>query len=91
MAHKKAGGSSKNQTDSNPQYLGIKLFGGQKAQPGSIIVRQRGTKFMAGNNVSMGKDHTLFSRISGIVSFKDVRKKRFDGSTVTRKMVEVAE
>lgn len=89
MAHKKAGGSAKNLTDSNPKYLGIKLFAGERAQPGSIIVRQRGTKFMAGNGVSMGKDHTLFSKIVGIVSFRAVRKTRFDGSMVQRKVVDV--
>lgn len=90
MAHKKAGGSAKSLRDSNPQFLGVKLFAGQKAQPGNIIVRQRGTKFMAGKNVDMGKDHTIFSLIDGVVSFRDKRKKRFDGKTVTRKVVDVA-
>ena len=89
MAHKKAGGSSKNLTDSNPQYLGIKLYAGQAAQPGSIIVRQRGTKFTAGHGVALGKDHILFSLIKGVVSFKNARKTRFDGSTITKKVVEV--
>ena len=59
MAHRKAGGTAKNLRDSNPKYLGTKLADGQKAQSGSIIVRQRGTVIMAGNNVSMGRDHTL--------------------------------
>lgn len=89
MATKKAGGSAKNLTDSNPKYLGVKLFAGQKAQPGSIIVRQRGTKFMPGKNVSLGKDHTIFSLINGVVSFRDKRKTRFDGNTITRKVVDV--
>ncbi len=89
MATKKAGGSAKNLTDSNPQYLGVKLFAGQAAKPGSIIIRQRGTKFMAGSNVSMGKDHTLFAKIAGIVSFRRARKTRFDGSTTERNVVEV--
>lgn len=89
MAKKKAGGTAKNLTDSQPKYLGIKLAGGQTAQPGSIIVRQRGTRYMAGKNVSVGKDHTLFSLAKGIVSFKDKRKTRFDGSTTTRKIVDV--
>lgn len=89
MAKKKAGGTAKNLTDSKPKYLGIKLAGGQTAQPGSIIVRQRGTKYMPGKNVGVGKDHTLFSLISGIVSFKDKRKTRFDGNTTTRKIVDV--
>lgn len=89
MATKKAGGSAKNLTDSKPKYLGVKLFAGQKAQPGAVIVRQRGTRFMAGNGVSMGKDHTLFSKVSGIVSFRNARKTRFDGSKTTRKVVDV--
>ncbi|XKT74296.1 MAG: 50S ribosomal protein L27 [Patescibacteria group bacterium UBA2163] len=90
MAKKKAGGSAKNLTDSKPKYLGVKLGDGQPAKPGSIIVRQRGTKFIAGEGVAMGKDHTLFSKIAGIVSFRNGRKKRFDGSTVSRKVVDVA-
>lgn len=89
MAKKKAGGSAKNLTDSKPKYLGVKLAAGQKAQPGSVIVRQRGTKFQAGKGVGMGKDHTLFSLVSGIVSFKNARKTRFDGSRVTKKVAEV--
>lgn len=89
MATKKAGGSAKNLTDSNPQYLGIKLYAGQTAQAGSIIVRQRGTKFMAGKNVGLGKDHTLFSKTAGIVSYRDARKIRFDGSKASRKVVDV--
>lgn len=90
MAHKKAGGSSKNLTDVNPQYLGVKLYAGEKAKPGAIIIRQRGTKFIAGKNVDMGKDHTLFAVASGIVSFRNKRKTKFDGSTVARKVVDVA-
>lgn len=89
MAHKKAGGSAKNLTDSQPKYLGVKLYAGQKAQPGAIIVRQRGTKFMAGNGTAVGKDHTIFSKIAGVVSFRSARKIRFDGSTVTKKVVDV--
>ena len=89
MAHKKAGGSAKNLTDSNPQYLGVKLYGGQKAKTGNIIVRQRGTVFMAGKNVSVAKDHTLFADKDGIVSFKNKRKTNYDGSVITRKQVNV--
>ena len=89
MAHKKAGGSAKNLTDSNPKYLGLKLAAGQEAHPGHIIVRQRGTKFVAGKGVAMGKDHTLFSKIAGIVSFRTARKIRFDGSRITKKVVDV--
>jgi ribosomal protein L27 len=70
MAHKKGAGSSDNGRDSNPQYLGVKMFGGQTAIPGNILVRQRGTKFHPGVGVYMGKDHTLHASISGIVTFK---------------------
>ncbi|PIR85486.1 50S ribosomal protein L27 [Candidatus Kaiserbacteria bacterium CG10_big_fil_rev_8_21_14_0_10_45_20] len=89
MAHKKAGGSAKNLTDSNPKYLGIKLYAGQKAKKGSIIVRQRGTKFMAGKNTSLGKDHTVFAVGEGVVSYRDKQKIRFDGTKISRKVVDV--
>ncbi len=89
MSTKKAAGSAKNLTDSNPQYLGVKLYAGQKAKPGSIIIRQRGTKFMAGKNVDVGKDHTLFALAEGTVSYRTARKVRFDGTTVSRKVVDV--
>ena len=69
MAHKKAGGSSKNGRDSNPNFLGVKRFGGQKVNAGEIIVRQRGTKFHPGLNVGIGKDDTLFAKASGMVQF----------------------
>ena len=69
MAHKKAGGSSRNGRDSAGRRLGVKLYGGQAAIPGNIIVRQRGTKFYPGTNVGMGKDHTLFALTDGIVRF----------------------
>lgn len=70
MAHKKGQGSSKNGRDSNPQYLGVKAFGGERVSAGSIIVRQRGTRFRAGFNVGMGRDDTLFSLIDGTVEFQ---------------------
>ena len=70
MAHKKGGGSVKNGRDSNSQRLGIKKFGGQKVISGNIIVRQRGTKFHPGENVGIGKDHTLFATIEGVVVFE---------------------
>lgn len=70
MASKKAGGSTKNGRDSNPKMLGVKRFGGEVVTAGSIIVRQRGTKFHAGLNVGMGRDHTLFALIQGQVQFK---------------------
>ena len=69
MAHKKAGGSSRNGRDSESQRLGVKRYGGQSINAGSIIVRQRGTQFHAGDNVGMGKDHTLFAKVTGTVQF----------------------
>ncbi len=69
MAHKKGQGSVKNGRDSNPQYRGVKLYGGQTAKAGAIIVRQCGTKFFPGLNVGMGKDYTLFAKAEGTVSF----------------------
>ncbi len=89
MAHKKAGGTAKNLTSSNPQYLGVKLYAGETAKTGNILVRQRGTKFLAGKNVSVAKDHTLFADKDGIVSFKSRRKIKYDGRMVTRKEVNV--
>lgn len=70
MAHKKAGGASKNGRDSVGQRLGVKAFGGQKVSAGSIIIRQHGTNFYPGQNVGMGKDHTLFATASGFVTFE---------------------
>ncbi len=69
MAQKKGGGSTRNGRDSNPKMLGVKAFGGEAIPAGSIIVRQRGTKFHAGDNVGMGRDHTLFALVDGKVSF----------------------
>ncbi len=89
MAHRKAGGTAKNLRDSNPKYLGIKLTDGQMAQSGSIIVRQRGTVIMAGNNVSTGKDHTLFALKPGVVKFGSKRKTSFNGKTSVKKVVSV--
>ena len=77
MAHKKAGGSSRNGRDSVGRRLGVKIFGGQVAIPGNIIVRQRGTKFYPGENVGIGKDHTLFSLVEGKVLFKKSRNRQF--------------
>jgi large subunit ribosomal protein L27 len=70
MAHKKAGGSSKNGRDSESKRLGVKLFGGQSARSGSILVRQRGTRFHPGRNVGCGRDHTLFATADGVVCFE---------------------
>jgi large subunit ribosomal protein L27 len=69
MAHKKAGGSSRNGRDSNSKRLGVKSYGGELIPAGSIIIRQRGTRVHAGDNVGMGKDHTLFAKITGKVNF----------------------
>ncbi len=78
MAHKKAGGSTRNGRDSNPKYLGVKAYGGESVVAGNIIVRQRGTRFHAGRNVGIGRDHTLFALTDGTVKFeqqgKDNRK-----------------
>ncbi|MCK5027862.1 MAG: 50S ribosomal protein L27, partial [Candidatus Pacebacteria bacterium] len=83
------GGSAKNLRDSGPQYLGVKLSDGQTAKAGAIIVRQRGTKILPGKNVGMGKDHTLFSLIEGIVVFGKTRKISFNGKEVVKKTVSV--
>ena len=77
MAHKKAGGSSRNGRDSAGRRLGVKKFGGEKVLSGNIIVRQRGTKFHPGLNVGIGKDHTLFAKSNGKVSFKKTRARTF--------------
>lgn len=89
MAHRKAGGTAKNLRDSNPKYLGTKLADGQKAQAGSVIIRQRGTAIMAGSNVRAGKDHTLFALKNGTVKFGSKRKTSFNGKTVVKKTVNV--
>ena len=70
MAHKKAGGSTRNGRDSESKCLGVKCFGGQHVIPGNIILRQRGTKFHAGTNVGLGKDHTIFAITEGVVKFE---------------------
>jgi large subunit ribosomal protein L27 len=69
MAHKKAGGSSKNGRDSESKRLGVKCFGGEQVVPGNILVRQRGTRFRAGRGVAVGRDHTLFATVAGRVTF----------------------
>lgn len=89
MAHRKAGGTAKNLRDSNPKYLGTKLANGEKAMPGSIIVRQRGTVIMPGENVSVGKDHTIFALKGGKVKFSSKRKVSFNGKTIVKKVVSV--
>ena len=91
MAHKKAGGSTSNVRDSAGQRLGVKLYGGEFAQAGSVIVRQRGTRIRPGKNVGLGKDHTLFAKKSGIVMFRTQRRKRFDGAVTRSKFADVEE
>jgi large subunit ribosomal protein L27 len=76
MAHKKGVGSSRNGRDSNPQYLGVRKFGGQRVEAGNIIVRQRGTRFHPGKNVGRGNDDTLFALTDGVVKFEHKDKKR---------------
>jgi len=89
MSTKKSGGSSKNLRDSKPKYLGVKAADGQAVKVGQVIVRQRGTKIEAGKNVKVGRDHTLFAVAEGKVAFKNIRKTRFNGQTVTKKAVDV--
>lgn len=74
MAHKKGKGSSSNGRDSNPKYLGVKKFGGQAVKAGNIIIRQRGTRVMPGDNVGLGKDYTIFALVDGKVNFKRISK-----------------
>lgn len=80
MAHTKAGGSTQNLRDSQPKYLGIKIPDGGKAKPGAILVRQRGTKFIPGDGVKIGKDDTIYAIREGIVKYQTKRKIRFDGA-----------
>jgi len=89
MSTTKSAGTAKNMRDSNPKYLGVKLFAGQKAKSGQILIRQRGTKFLAGKNVGIGKDHTLFALTEGIVQFLTTKKKKFDGSSRKAKQVNI--
>lgn len=76
MASKAGKGSTRNGRDSNPQYLGVKIFGGQEIKAGNIIVRQRGTKFMPGNNVGLSRDHNIYALIDGIVKFERLTREK---------------
>ncbi|KKT26974.1 MAG: Ribosomal protein L27 [Parcubacteria group bacterium GW2011_GWA2_43_9b] len=89
MAHTKAAGSTKLGRDSQPQYLGVKLFAGEPANIGSIIIRQRGTKFVAGKNVRRGSDDTLYSIVKGIVKFTNKKITNFTGALKMKKVVNV--
>ncbi len=91
MATKKAGGTAKNLTDVNPHYLGIKLYGGETAKVGSIIVRQRGTKILPGRNAGLGKDHTIFALKKGKVEYGHTRKRGFNDRIKVIKTVSVLE
>lgn len=89
MSTVKAAGVAKNLRDSNPKYLGTKLYAGQKAKTGMVIVRQRGTKILPGKNVGLGKDHTLFALKDGKVVFTEKRKKGYNGSIKRLKVANV--
>lgn len=89
MATKKAGGVSKNLTDSKPKYLGVKLHDGQSAFVGNVIVRQRGTRVLPGKNTRLGKDHTVFAMKDGIVKFGTTRKKGFNNKILVKNIVHV--
>jgi len=89
MASKKAGGTAKNLRDSGPKYLGVKVNHGQAIKVGEIIVRQRGTVYMPGKNVNLGKDYTIFATKAGTVEFSNKRKTHFDGSKSVKKLVSV--
>ena len=90
MATKKAGGSTKNGRDSNPKYLGIKINVGERASAGSVIVRQRGTDVVAGQNVGMGSDHTLYALKEGVVVLGQTRKTHFDNTSKIKKVISIA-
>ena len=89
MAHKKSAGTTKNGRDSNPKYLGIKVTPGATAKVGAVLVRQRGTDVLPGKGVGMGKDHTLFALVDGVVSLGYKRKVHFDNSIVKKKILSV--
>lgn len=89
MAHKKAAGSTSNGRDSQAKRLGVKLFGGQVARAGNIIIRQRGTKYHPGKNVGMGKDHTIFALVDGKVEFSQKQMKKYDGRIFKDTIVHV--
>ena len=91
MAKTKAASSTRLGRDSRSKRLGVKIFEGQKVKPGNIIISQRGTKFLSGNNVGLGKDHTIFALKAGVVRFRTKRKRGFDNSQRIVKVVEVVE
>ncbi len=91
MAHKKAGGSSRNGRDSNAKRRGVKRFGGQAVSAGEILVRQKGTKFRPGLNVGMGRDFTLYAEKQGVVTFSEKAVIRFDGRRYEKVFINIAE
>jgi large subunit ribosomal protein L27 len=89
MAHKKAAGTTKNGRDSNPKYLGVKLYDGSVASVGSIIIRQRGSKILPGTGVRMSRNYTIFAMKNGKIKMSQKRKAHFDGKTMLKKVVSV--
>ncbi|MCL5795123.1 MAG: 50S ribosomal protein L27 [Patescibacteria group bacterium] len=89
MAHTKAKGSTNLGRDSVAKRLGVKKFGGEKVKTGEIIIRQRGTKFYPGKNVKVGKDHTIYAMINGVVEFKKMKIKKFNAQLITQQVVSV--
>lgn len=89
MAHKKSAGVSKNGRDSNAKYLGVKVTPGGKAKAGAILLRQRGSRMLAGRGTAMGKDHTIFALVDGTVTISKKRKTHFDNSVLTKKVLSV--
>jgi len=89
MAHKKAAGKTKNGRDSNPKFLGVKLYDGQIAKVGSILIRQRGTDVLPGKNVTLGSDDTIYALKDGVVSFSTKRKMGFNNRVLVKKVVNV--
>lgn len=89
MATKKAAGSTKNGRDSQAKRLGVKIYGGQTAKAGNIIVRQRGTKFFPGENTSMGKDHTIFALTEGVVNYSEKQLTKYNGQVHKDKVVNI--
>lgn len=91
MSHKKAAGSAKNLRDSNPKYRWVKLFGGQTAKAGNIVVRQKGSKFITWENVYIGKDYTIHAKVDWIVKFSKKKIRRFDGRKYKKTVVNISE
>ena len=89
MSHTKSGGSTRNGRDSQAKRLGVKVFGEQKVTAGSIIVRQKGTKFFPGENAGIGKDHSIFAKISGTVKFTEKKQQKYDGRIFKNKFVNI--